>query len=196
MITAIIELFIGFFYVGCFSFGGAYGAIPLIRDVVVSFGWITDEKLSYMIAVSESTPGPIMINLATYVGSEKAGIVGSLVATFAVALPSFIIIVLITKALSKAVQNKYFNASLVGLKPAIVGVIIATGIYMIFSNILGSIGNITIDYKGVIVLVILIGLLAMSKFIFKKKISAIGLIGISALVGVLVYEVAPMLIKV
>lgn len=188
MITALVELFIGFFYVGCFSFGGAYGAIPLIRDVVLSFGWITDEKLSYMIAVSESTPGPIMINLATYIGSDQAGILGSAIATFAVALPSFVIIILITKALSRAVENKYFNAALVGLKPAIVGVIIATGIYMLFSNIIGSIGKIALDIKGIIVLSSLLLVIAVAKFIFKKKISAVSLIGISALLGVIVYE--------
>ena len=59
------DLFLGFLKVGCFAFGGAYGAIPLIRDVVLSYGWLNDEMLTYMIAVSESTPGPIMVNLAT-----------------------------------------------------------------------------------------------------------------------------------
>lgn len=67
-----IDLFLGFLKVGCFAFGGAYGAIPLIRDVVLSYGWLSDEKLTYMIAVSESTPGPIMVNLATYIGSSQA----------------------------------------------------------------------------------------------------------------------------
>ena len=64
------DLFIGFLKVGCFAFGGAYGAIPLIRDVVFSYGWLSEEVLMDMIAVSESTPGPIMINMATYVGSS------------------------------------------------------------------------------------------------------------------------------
>ena len=63
-----LDLFLGFLKVGCFAFGGAYGAIPLIRDVVMSYGWLSDEMLTYMIAVSESTPGPIMVNLATYIG--------------------------------------------------------------------------------------------------------------------------------
>ena len=85
------DLFIGFLKVGLFAFGGAYGAIPLIRDVVLSYGWIEDEMLTYMIAVSESTPGPIMVNLATYVGSSQAGFRGALIATTAVVLPSFII---------------------------------------------------------------------------------------------------------
>ncbi len=68
------DLFIGFLEVGLFSFGGAYAAIPLIRDVVMAHGWLDDEMLAYMIAISESTPGPIMVNMATYIGSEKGRI--------------------------------------------------------------------------------------------------------------------------
>lgn len=70
------DLFLGFLIVGMFSFGGAYGAIPLIRDIVLHYGWIDDDMLTNMIAVSESTPGPIMVNLATYIGSNQAGIFG------------------------------------------------------------------------------------------------------------------------
>ena len=169
MMTNLIELFIGFLYVGSFSFGGAYGAIPLIRDVVLSFGWISDEQLSYMIAVSESTPGPIIINMATYIGSVQAGLLGSIVATVSVAIPSFIIIILITKALSKAVKNQYFQAALGGLKPAIVGVIIATGVYMIFANILGSVDKFIFDTKALVILLALIAILAVAKYVFKKK---------------------------
>ena len=90
-----LELFLGFLKVGCFAFGGAYGAIPLIRDVVLSYGWISDEMLTYMIAVSESTPGPIMVNLATYIGSNQGGFIGAVIATTAVITPSFIIILLL-----------------------------------------------------------------------------------------------------
>ena len=84
-----LDLFLGFLRVGCFAFGGAYGAIPLIRDVVLSYGWLDDEALTHMIAVSESTPGPIMVNLATYVGNVQGGFLGALLATLAVVLPSF-----------------------------------------------------------------------------------------------------------
>ena len=78
------NLFLGFLKVGCFSFGGAYAAIPLIREVVLSYGWMDDEKLTYMIAVSESTPGPIMVNMATYVGASQAGFLGGLILYFTV----------------------------------------------------------------------------------------------------------------
>ena len=99
-----LELLIGFLKVGFFAFGGAYGAIPLIRDVVLSYEWISDEMLTYMIAVSESTPGPIMINLATYVGSSQAGLLGALIATSAVILPSFVIILVIMVLLKKILK--------------------------------------------------------------------------------------------
>ena len=129
-----IELFLAFLEVGCFSFGGAYGAIPLIRDVVLSYGWLSDEMIAYMIAVSESTPGPIMINLATYVGSSQAGFVGALVATAAVILPSFLIILLITVFLKTALKNPYVQAVLQGVKPCVIGIILATGIFMLLLN--------------------------------------------------------------
>jgi chromate transporter len=99
-----LELFLGFLKVSCFAFGGAYGAIPLIRDVVLSYGWISDETLTYMIAVSESTPGPIIINLATYIGNTQGGLLGALVATLGVVLPCFVIIVLITAVMSKFIR--------------------------------------------------------------------------------------------
>ena len=103
----LLELFLGFLKVGCFAFGGAYGAIPLIRDVVVSYGWLNEEMLTYMIAVSESTPGPIMVNLATYVGGSQAGLFGAVLATLAVVTPSFLIILLVTALLKTALKNKY-----------------------------------------------------------------------------------------
>ena len=112
-----LDLFLGFLKVGCFAFGGAYGAIPLIRDVVMSYGWLSDEMLTYMIAVSESTPGPIMVNLATYIGSNQAGFLGAVIATLAVVLPSFLIILLVTALLKTALKNKYVQAVLKLISP-------------------------------------------------------------------------------
>ena len=101
----LIDLFLSFAKIGLFTFGGGYAMISLIRDVVLSYGWLDDEMLTYMIAVSESTPGPIMVNLATYVGSTRAGLPGALVAVLAVTLPSFIIILLVTAFLKTALKN-------------------------------------------------------------------------------------------
>lgn len=181
-----LELFLAFLEVGMFSFGGAYGAIPLIRDVVLSHGWLTDESLTYMIAVSESTPGPIMVNLATYVGNTQAGMLGAAVATFGVVLPSFCCILLITAVLKNLTKNKYFQAVLAGLKPCVIGIILATGSYMIVTNciIMGS--EISVDLQAILILTILLVIMFAYQKLMKKKLSPIMLIMVSALVGIAV----------
>ena len=181
------DLLVGFLKVGLFAFGGAYGAIPLIRDVVLSYGWIEDEMLTYMIAVSESTPGPIMVNLATYVGSSQAGFRGALIATTAVVLPSFIIILLIMVLLKKLLKNPYVQAILRGLKPCIIGIILATGIFMILQHSAGSSGALSVDTTAVIMTIVLGTVYFGSRKVLKNGISPVGLIGISALAGLIVY---------
>ena len=185
----LLDLFLGFLKVGCFAFGGAYGAIPLIRDVVMSYGWISDEMLTYMIAVSESTPGPIMVNLATYVGSSQAGFPGAVVATLAVVLPSFLIILLVTALLKTALKNKYVQAVLRGLKPCVIGIVLATGIYMVFGNCFGAIAALKFNLRAVVVTAVLVA----SKFGYRhfkgKKLSPITLIVISAVAGIVVYGI-------
>jgi len=181
------DLFIGFLKVGCFSFGGAYGAIPLIRDAVLQYGWLSDEKLAYMIAVSESTPGPIMINLATYVGSSRAGFAGALVATLSVVLPSFLIILLITALMTSVLKNKYIQAVMRGLKPCVAGIVLATGIYMAFGNCFGTFTDIKADARAVLITLFLVAFMAGYKHITKKKLSTIMLIALSAAAGIAVY---------
>ncbi|MCR4728512.1 MAG: chromate transporter [Lachnospiraceae bacterium] len=183
-----LDLLIGFLEVGLFSFGGAYAAIPLIRDVVLAHGWLDDEMLSYMIAVSESTPGPIMVNLATYVGSNKGGLLGALIATTAVILPAFFLILFIMVLAKSLLKNPYMQAVLGGLKPCVIGVILATGVYMIFGNAY----VITESRADITAILITCGLAAVyfgSKKILKKGLSPIGLICIAAVVGVAVYGV-------
>lgn len=177
-----LDLFLGFLRVGCFAFGGAYGAIPLIRDVVLSYGWMSDETLTYMIAVSESTPGPIMVNLATYVGSNQGGLLGAALATFAVILPAFVIVLLVMVLLKSCLENKYVQAVLHGLKPCIVGIILATGAYM-------TVNHAAADIRAGILTVVLAALMFGSKPVFKKKMSPIALIAISACLGMVVYAI-------
>ena len=179
-----LDLFLGFLKVGCFTFGGAYGAIPLIRDVVLSYGWMTDEQVTYMVAVSESTPGPIMVNMATFVGNAQAGFWGSALATLAVVLPSFIIILLITALLKSAVKNPYVQAVLRGLKPCVIGIVVATGIYMTAKPCLIEQGR---DDSSILVGIILAVLMMLWPRVFKKKLSPIGLIVCSAMLGVLIF---------
>lgn len=178
----LLDLLLGFLEVGCFAFGGAYGAIPLIREVVLSYGWLSEETLTYMIAVSESTPGPIMVNLATYIGSSQAGLPGAIVATTAVVLPAFVIMIIITAALKQFVGNQYVQAVLSGLNPCIIGIILATGVWSIGQNVCSA----AIDIKGAFLTVVL-GTIMFTP-IFKKKPSPILLILISALLGIVVYS--------
>lgn len=184
-----LELFLGFLQVGLFAFGGAYGAIPLIRDVVLSYGWLSDETLTYMIAVSESTPGPIMVNLATYVGSSQGGLLGAILATSAVVLPSFVIILLVMVAFKKLLKNKYMQAVLRGVKPCIIGVILATGVFMVLNNAFGICSNFSYDIKEIALTVILMVIMFASKHVLRKKIPPITLIIISAVFGIIVYGV-------
>lgn len=183
-----LDLFLGFFRVDCFAFGGAYGAIPLIRDVVLSYGWLTDETLTYMIAVSESTPGPIMVNLATYVGSSQAGFFGAILSTCAVVLPSFIIILLIVAELNTLLKNRYIQAVLRGLKPCIIGIILATGIYMTGKNCIFSVAD-GFDIHATVITIILGWIMWGTRPMLKKKISPILLILLSAGLGIVVYGI-------
>lgn len=179
-----LELILGFLKVGCFAFGGAYGAIPLIRDVVMRYGWLTEQQLARMIAISESTPGPIMVNLATYVGSVQAGLPGSILATLAVVLPSFLIIFAITAALKTALKNPCVQAVLRGVKPCIAGVILATGLYMTCQYCAPAW---RIDARAAAITAALAAALWAWPRVFRRKLSPIALILLGAAAGMAVY---------
>lgn len=184
-----LELLIGFLKVGLFSFGGAYGAIPLISEVVLSYGWMTEEQLTYMIAVSESTPGPIMVNLATFIGSTEGGLLGAVLATLAVILPAFLIILIISVILKNFVKNRYFQAVLGGLNPCIIGLITATGVFMVISHCVSLTSELTFDIKALILTAVLAVVLFLSEPVFKKKISPVLFIIISAVLGIGLYAI-------
>lgn len=182
-----LELFVGFLKVGLFAFGGAYAAIPLIRDVVLSYGWIEEEMLTTMIAVSESTPGSIMVNLATYVGKTQAGFPGALIATTAVVLPAFAIVLLILVALKKLLDHPLARAVLRGLKACVIGIILATGVTMILRHCVGRIGAVSVNIPATLMTAGLAAVYFGSRKFMKNGLSPIGLIALSAMAGVLVY---------
>ena len=184
-----LELFLGFLKVGFFAFGGAYGAIPLIRDVVLSFGWLEDDMLTAMIAVSESTPGPIMVNLATYVGSSQAGIPGAAIATLASILPAFVIILLIMAVMKRVLDNKAVQAVMKGLQACVIGVITAVGVYMLYKNAIVPAFAAETDLRPLILAAVLAVIYFGSRKIraLKKGLSPIALIGISACLGILFF---------
>ena len=183
-----LDLLIGFLEVGLFSFGGAYAAIPLIRDVVLAHGWMDDEMISYMIAVSESTPGPIMVNLATYIGSNKGGLLGAVIATTAVVIPAFFIILIIMGLAKNLLKNPYAQAILTGLKSCVIGVILATGAYMILGNC-GVMNENGIDVIAILITCVLAVVYYGMRKVRKNGISPIGLICIAAVVGVAIYGI-------
>lgn len=194
-----VKLFLAFLRVGTFSFGGAYGAIPLIREVVLSNGWITEDQLAYMIALSETTPGPIMVNMATYVGNVQGGVPGAAAATLGVVLPSFCIILLLMVILTKLLQQKVFQAMLSGLKPCVAGMILATGLQMVAQNLLTGTNEMSLnpsgnffqclDVRAIFVTGILITVMLLWQKIKGQKISPIWLIGLSAVMGGVVYGI-------
>lgn len=179
-----VKLFLEFLWVGCFTFGGGYGSIPLIRDVVLRNDWLTEDTFSYMIAVSESTPGPVMVNLATYVGASQGGMLGSVLATAAAVLPAFTVILLLMAILKNAMKNPGVKAVLGGMQPCAVGIILATGIWMSITNCLPTWAP---DLRAMAIALVLGVLAIWSKKIFKKKVSALQMILISAIMGVVLY---------
>lgn len=187
-----LELFLTFLQIGAVSFGGGYGMISLIREKVLMHGWLTEEELLNMLAVSESTPGPIAVNMATFVGSAQGGILGSFLATLGVVLPSFIIILIIASLISNFLKYKGVQAFLNGIRPCVVGLILATAITMFVSTMFAfkSIGNaINIDINGLIIFAVIFAVAIILKRIRKKPASPILLILISAGIGMVVYSI-------
>lgn len=130
-----LELFIEFFQIGLFAIGGGPATIPFLMDIPTRHDWYEVADVANMLAVSESTPGPIGINMATYAGYNAAGFLGGIVATLSLVLPSLIVIILIAKLLNNFSQNVYVKSSFGMIRPAVTG-LIATAVYGIFRTAL------------------------------------------------------------
>ncbi|XFA98677.1 chromate transporter [Candidatus Izemoplasma sp. B36] len=124
MIVELIKLFLIFFKVGLFTIGGGLAAIPLIQEEVITRGWLSTSEFTNMIAISQSTPGPIGVNVATFVGFSQYGALGSIFATLGIVAPSVIIIIIISHFLSKFRKNKYVEGVFVGVRPAVTALIL------------------------------------------------------------------------
>ena len=186
-----LKLFLTFLQIGAFSFGGGYGMISLIREKVLMYAWLTEEEMLNMIAVAESTPGPIAVNMATFVGSSQGGFFGALLATLGVVLPSFIIILIIATLIRNLLKYAGVKAFLGGIRPCIVGLILATAITMFMRTAVGfrDIGDtVAVDFSGIMIFAILIAITVVAKLTFKKKTSPILMILISAGLGMLMYS--------
>ena len=189
----LLELFLTFLEIGAVSFGGGYAMISLIKDRALAHNWLTEDELLNMIAVSESTPGPIAVNIATFVGSKTAGLPGALLATLGVVLPSFIIILLIAVLIKNFIKLKPVSAFLRGARPSIAGLILATASTLILSSLLGisTLDNlrIAVDYRAVGIIAFLIVASIVYKRAFKRQLSPIITIVFSALLGAFFYSI-------
>ncbi len=129
-----LNLFIQFFHIGLFSFGGGYATLPFLYHIAENQQWYTIKQLSDMIAISSITPGPVGVNVATFAGFITSGITGAIVATSAVILPSYIIVIMVSKFLEQFETNKNVRAAIYALKPAGCGLLAAVAVDMFITN--------------------------------------------------------------
>ena len=188
-----LELFIRFFFVGLFAIGGGLATVPFLQSMGEVTGWFTPSDIADMIAISESTPGPIGVNMATYVGYQTGeifgvagGILGGVVATMGLITPSITVIIIVSKMLKKFKDSKYVEYAFYGLRAASIGLVAAAclGVAKIaFWNgtIMAETGNIVsaVNYKSIILSAVVF--FCITKF---KKLHPIALIVLSALVGI------------
>lgn len=190
MLLSLLEIFWTFFKIGLFTFGGGYAMIPLITEQVVAKGWATDVMIFDFIAISQSTPGVFAVNISTFIGFEQVGVIGAIVATIAVSLPSFIIIVIIAKIFHKFADNKYVIGFLNGAKPIIVGVILSVAVRFIVKSVLVRDDDINVNqimyhlektvftWQHIVIFVLILGLIKS-----KDRIHPIYIVVISGLLG-------------
>ena len=172
MLKLLSQLFLQFFHVGVFSFGGGYATLPFLYDIADKFHWYSAKQLTDMLAISSITPGPVGVNVATFAGFTTAGILGSLVATTAIILPSYIIVTIVFKVIDKFRTNRNIKGAIRGLKPAGCALLSAVGIKLLFTSNLHLLGTL-----------ILLGFLILS---IKKKQYPLFYLGISAILGLII----------
>ncbi|MBO5652709.1 MAG: chromate transporter [Clostridia bacterium] len=183
-----LELFLTFLMIGAVSFGGGYGMIAMIREKCLANGWLTEAELMDRIAVAESTPGPIAVNMATFVGSSEGGMLGALFATLGVVLPSFIVILLIASVIRSLLRYGGVKAFLDGVRPAVVGLILATAVTMLLSvcfRVTTVAEAPKTDWLSLAILAALFAVAWLSRRLRKKKPSPIVMILLSAALGII-----------
>ena len=179
-----LELFATFFMIGAVTFGGGYAMLPMIQEQV-GLRWghiISQQSMIDFVAVSESTPGPFAINMATYVGSEVGGFFGAFCATLGVVVPSFVVILIVAKCYEKFCNSRTVKGIMTGLKPAVVG-LIGSAIAGVFMTVFFPAGFTTavFSYAGFYISAAIFGLMLLLAF---KKVHPILLICLSAGLGI------------
>ena len=188
-----LKLIFDFLIIGLLSFGGGYTTIPMVRDIVDKYDVLNIEMLENFIAISESTPGPIAINLATFVGNEVAGIFGGVLVTIFEIIPAFVIILIFACFFKKYINNDNVKFALSIIRPSIVGIIMSVGLSMFINNIYPYIkssiisqnkNDIEYTIKYIIIAFFIVLITIFYNKIFKKKISSIKLIIFGAILGI------------
>ena len=185
-----LQLFLTFLKVGAFAFGGGYAMLSLIGDSVLAYGWMTEEELLNFAGVETVIPGPIAVNMATFIGYEQGGFLGALLATVGVVLPSFIIILIVAALIKNLMKYPAVNAFVTGMRPALGGLILATAATMGLKVFIGfeKIGSaVVFDWRTFVILAVVIAVPILYKKLVKKEFSPILLIIVSAVFGILLF---------
>ena len=186
--SVLLQLFLEFFKTGLFAVGGGMATLPFLYDMAERTGWFTAAQIADMLAVSESTPGPIGVNMATYVGYTSAGVPGAIVASLGLVAPSLMVIMIVAAFLKSFRNSKYVNAAFYGLRPASTAMVASAGITVVLSTfVTGTVAAVSdlltaIDWKGVVLAAVLLVLTRWVKP--TKKLHPIVFIVLSAVVGV------------
>jgi chromate transporter len=175
-----LRLFLSFFKIGLFTFGGGYAMLPLIEKEVLANNWMRLDELVNFVAVSESTPGPFAVNVSTYVGRVVGGFFGAVAATLGVVLPSFIIILLLAKCYERFKENKIVKGGMNGLHPAVVGLIAAAAVSI--GESVFQIGTTTGFFSSGTV--VSIGVIVVAVYMLYKKLNPVWVICVSGLIGI------------
>lgn len=188
-----LQLFLTFLKVGTFAFGGGYAMLSLIGDSVLRYGWMTEKELLNFVGVETVIPGPIAVNMATYIGYEQGGFLGALLSTIGVVLPSFIIILLIASIIKNLLKYAPVKTFIASMRPALGGLILSVAVTMALTVFFGinSIKNInfTFDWRSLVVMAVIILIPIIWKRIKKKEFSSILLVIISGVMGMLLFGV-------
>ncbi len=186
-----LELFWTFFKIGLFTIGGGQAMIPMIMTNVVEKGWLSENQLVDFIAISESTPGPFSVNIATYAGIETAGLFGAIMATLGVVMPSLIIIVIVAKLLSSFMKKPAVGEVFAGVRASVTGLLASVFVTLLMSILLTMStpsDKPDADYVGIVLFLIVLPISFVK--IKGKKLPPVGIILISAILGLAAYAIA------
>lgn len=177
-----LKLLYNFLIVGIFSIGGGYSVLALVRDISKNFSNLNDEMFANFVAIAESTPGPLSVNLATFIGTEEGGVLGAILATLGVVFPAFVIILIFAVFFTKFLKYDKVKRVFAFIRPCVVGVMMAVGLLM-FRECM-DMSDSKKAVKSILVMICLLIVMPVYKMVVKKKISAIPLIVVGAVLGI------------